>query len=193
MGEAGEDTGATLRRRAMKPSDHPDFFALPSPEGQSRESSIRLDGEGRFWHDGERITHPGVAAAMHCWIGRHPGDGRYVLTNGYDWTYFTVDDAPYFVRALRAEPERLVLILSDATEEAWDPEGTRIGAHGALYAKVRAKAKSGAASGGAGAFEAKFTRHAQSSLGPLLVEASPPAVRIGGRLHAIGARSAEFG
>jgi hypothetical protein len=173
----------------MKPSDHPDFFLVTSPDGRSRESSIRLDGEGRFWHDGELIAHPGVAAAMHSWIGRHPGDGRYVLTNGYDWTYFTVDDAPYFVRALRAEPERLVLILSDATEEAWDPESTRIGAHGALYANV----KSGAGAGRAGSFEAKFTRHAQSSLGPLLVEASPPAVRIFGRLHAIGARWAEFG
>ena len=174
----------------MKPIDHPDFFAaLTSPDGRSRESSIRLDGEGRFWHDGELVAHPGVAAAMHSWIGRHPDDARYVLTNGYDWTYFTINDAPYFVRALRAEPARLVLILSDATEEAWDPECTRIGAQGALYAKV----KSGAAAGRAGAFEAKFMRHAQSALGPLLVEGSPPAVRIGGRLHAIGARSAEFG
>ena len=30
-----------------------------------------------------------------------------------------------------------------------------------------------------GAFEARFTRHAQTSLGPLLVSAEPPTVRVG--------------
>ncbi|MDP9149599.1 MAG: hypothetical protein M3O36_06625 [Myxococcota bacterium] len=174
----------------MKPGDHPDFFRVPAPEGRSRESSLRLDGEGRFWHDGGLVEHPGVATALHAWIGRHPDDGRYILANGYDWTYFSVDDAPYFVRALRAEPDRVVLLLSDGTEEEWEPESTRIGEDGALYARVKAGVARGKS---AWRWEAKFTRHAQVSLAPLLVEASPPAVQIGGRVHAIGARSTKFG
>jgi len=40
--------------------------------------------------------------------------------------------------------------------------------------------------------EAKFTRHAQQSLEPVLVEADPPAVCIGGLAHAIGAKRPSF-
>ena len=172
----------------MKPGDHPEFFRFPAPEGRSRESTLRLDGEGRFWHEGHLVEHAGLAAALHTWIGRHPDDGRYILTNGYDWTYFTVDDAPYFVRALRLEPDRVVLRLSDGTEEPWEPESTRAGPDGALYAVV----KRGAARG---PFEAKFSRHAQASLEPILVPSADgePAVRVGGSVHAIGAKSAAFG
>jgi hypothetical protein len=162
----------------MKPGDHPEFFRFPAPEGRSRESTIRLDREGRFWHDGRPVDHPGLATALHSWIGRHPDDGRLILNNGYDWTYFTVDDAPYFVSALRVEPERVVLALSDATEEAWVPEASRIGAGGALYTLVK-RDRSG------GPFDAKFSRHAQASLAPILVEADPPQVRIGDGVHLI--------
>jgi hypothetical protein len=174
----------------MKPGDHPEFFRFPAPEGRSRESSIRLDALGRFWHEGEMVKHPGMAAAWRSWISRHPDDGRFVLTNGYDWTYFTVDDAPYFVQALRADPDRVVLVLSDGSEEAWEPEATRTGADGALYAIVK-KAQKG------GPYEAKFTPHAQGSLEPLLVERPTKGptesatdgrvgVRIGGRVRSLG-------
>ena len=72
---------------------------------------------------------------MQSWIGRHPDDGRYILTNGYDWTYLTVEDAPFVVRSLRAAGPLVLLALSDGTEEAWDPGATRIAASGALYAR----------------------------------------------------------
>jgi uncharacterized protein len=173
----------------MKPGDHPEFFRFPAPEGRSRESTLRLDREGRFWHDGRLVEHAGLAAALRSWIGRHPDDGRYILTNGYDWTYFTVDDAPYFVEALRIEPARVVLRLYDGTEEPWQPGSSRIGDDGALYAVVKRDARGGP-------FEAKFSRHAQASLEPLLVpsqDGERPEVRIGGLPHAIGAKSAAFG
>jgi hypothetical protein len=170
----------------MKPGDHPDFFRFPPPEGRSRESTIRLDGEGHFWHDGRRVEHAGLSAAFHAWIRRHPDDGRYILTNGYDWTYFAVDDAPYVVRTIRTEPSRILLVLSDGAEEAWDPETTRTGSDGALYAVVKRAAPGGP-------YEAKFTRHAQVSLEPALVDAEVPAVRIGDRQHTIGAKRTGFG
>jgi hypothetical protein len=170
----------------VRPGDHPEFFRFPAPEGRSRESTIRLDAQGRFWHEGRLVEHAGLLAALHSWITRHPDDGRFILTNGYDWTYFTVEDAPYFVRALRAESDRVVLLLSDGTEEAWDPEHGRIGNGEALYAVVKREARGGP-------FEARFTPHAQTSLAPLLVEGDPPAVRIGGQVHVIGAKSARFG
>ncbi|HEY8088609.1 MAG TPA: hypothetical protein VIF09_12210 [Polyangiaceae bacterium] len=180
----------------MKPGDHPEFFRFPAPEGRSRESTLRLDPEGRFWHEGRLVEHPGLSAGLHGWISRHPDDGRYILTNGYDWTYFTVDDAPYLVRSVRLEPARVVLVLSDGTEEDWEPEASRVGPDGALYATVKRQAARGP-------FEAKFSRHAQTSLEPALVEGTAPAagtggpvapaVRIGGAVHSIGAKNARFG
>jgi hypothetical protein len=171
--------------RLMKPADHPDFYRFPAPEGRSRESTIRLDAEGRFWHDGALVEHSGLAAALHSWIARHPDDGRYILTNGYDWSYFTVDDTPYFVRALRIEPQHIVLVLDDGVQEPWEPAATRVGSDEALRTLVKRSA--------GGPFEAKFTRHAQASLAPALVDAEVPSVRIGGRVYAIGAKSSRFG
>lgn len=156
----------------MKPGDHPDFFRLAPPEGRSRESTIRLDREGRFFHEGERVEHPGLEAAMHTWIARHPDDKRFILTNGYDWTYFTVEDVPFFVRSVRVEAERVVLRLSDGTEEAWNPEKTRVSGD-RIYTAVKG-----------GAFDARFDRHAQNALGPILEETPDGrlAVKIGSRL-----------
>jgi hypothetical protein len=161
---------------AMKPGDDPSFFRFPAPEGRSRESTIRLDANGAFTHEGNPVDHAGLAQAMHTWIRRHPDDGRYILSNGYDWTYFTVDDAPFTVRSVRPDGDHVVLALSDATEEAWVPEETRVGADGALYARVKRDAPGGSA---AAPFEAKFTRHAQAALAPYLVEVDGrPFVRV---------------
>ena len=87
----------------MRPGDHPEFFRFPAPEGRSRESSIVLDAQGRFHHDGELVEHPGMARAFASWIDRHPDDGRFILNNGYDWSYFRVEDVPFFVLGVREQ------------------------------------------------------------------------------------------
>jgi hypothetical protein len=143
----------------MKPGDHPDFYRFAPPPGTSRESTIVLDAEGRFWHDGERVEHPALEKALHGWIARHPDDGRFILTNGYDWTYFRVQDAPFTVKSVRIQPDSVVLVLSDDTEEPLAPETLRVGNGDALYAKVKG-----------GKFEARFSRYAQTSLAPALFE-----------------------
>jgi len=151
-------------KATMKPGEHPEFFRFPAPEGRSRESTIRLDGEGRFFHDDAVVEHPKLRDALHTWIARHPDDGRYILTNGYDWTYFIVEDVPYFVRSVRAvgdEPRDAILVLSDATEEPLDPATVHANERGELYLKVKAGAKGGP-------FDAKMTRFAQGQLGPFL-------------------------
>jgi hypothetical protein len=158
-----------------RPSDDPAFFRLAPPEGRSRESSIVLDREGHFLHAGERVAHPRLEAGLHSWISRHPDDGRYILTNGYDWTYFTVESAPYFVRSLRVMLDEVRLTLSDGTEEPWQPALTRSDA-GVLVTRVKATAAHGP-------YDARFTRHAQSSLMPILEDRDGhPAVRVAGEL-----------
>ncbi len=156
----------------MKPGDHPEFFRLAPPPGASRESTIRLDREGRFWHDGALVENEALARALHTWIARHPDDGRYILTNGYDWTYFHVDDVPYVVRSVALEDGRVVLKLSDGTTEAMAPDGLEVSSDGALYVRVKG-----------GAFEARFSRHAQTSLAPVTdEEAGQVVLRIGGQV-----------
>ena len=164
----------------MKPGDHPEFFRFPAPEGRSRESTIVLDREGRFWHEGEPVTHPGMQAAFATWIRRHPDDGRFILSNGFDWTYFKVEDVPFFVRSLRVEEGQPVLALSDGTEEPLDAGTAALGERDALYVRVKN-----------GAYEARFTPTAQTALEPFLVEgkAGEPELELRGKRYPVGARA----
>ena len=163
----------------MLPSQHPDFFRRPPPPGQSRESTIVLDAAGRFWHDGELVEHRGMRDAFATWVRRHPDDGRYVLCNGYDWSYLRVEDVGFFVRGVRSERGSLVLSLSDGTDEELAPATLRAGPDGALYCAIKH-----------GAFEAKFTPTAQTALLPHVVESpsGEPALRVGERDYLIPAR-----
>lgn len=160
----------------MRPGDHPEFFRFPAPEGRSRESTIVLDAEGGFHHDGEEVAHAKLALAMRRWIRRHPDDGRYILSNGHDWTYFSVEDVPFFVESVGIEPDRVTLRLDDGTEEDWNPALSRVGKGDALYATVKAGAEGGP-------YEARFQRHAQTALAPVLdVDAEGrPGAHVGGR------------
>jgi hypothetical protein len=162
------------------PIDHPDFFDLPPPPGRSRESEIVLDAEGRFWDHGELVTHRGMQDAFATWIRRHPRDGRFVLCNGYDWTYFKVEDVPYFVRGLVGAPGAPTLILSDQTEEPFDPSQLGVGGRDALYCWVKG-----------GAYEARFTQAAQAALGPYVVEGpgEQPMIRLAGRDTIVAVRN----
>jgi hypothetical protein len=166
----------------MKPGDHPDFFRLPPPPGASRESTIRLDRDGRFWHDGQLVEHPGMARAFASWIRRHPDDGRYILSNGFDWTYFDVEDAPFFVRGIRKQDDAMapMLELSDASVELLDPTELWVGERDALYTRVKA-----------GQYVARFTPAAQTALAPWLSDGSDGSIEfVAGRVaHRIVHRS----
>ena len=151
----------------MRPSDHPDFFRLPAPEGRSRESTIRLDREGRFLHDGELVTHRSMARAFASWIARHPDDGRFILTNGWDWTYFTVEGAPFFVEGVREGPDGPILVLFDGSEEPLEPARLRLDDDGIFSTRVKG-----------GAFDARFLRNAQLELAPWLEEDSDGSISL---------------
>lgn len=167
----------------MKPGDHPEFYRIAPPPGASRDSSITLDREGRFWHEGELVENRALEWAMRTWIARHPDDGRLILTNNYDWCYFCAEDAPFIVDSLRIEEsgeggaERVFLRLFDGTEELLDPETLCQSAEGIVYARVRK-----------GRLETRFSRHAQLELAPLLISGDPPTVRIGSRDYVLPPR-----
>jgi len=142
----------------MKPGDHPEFFRLPPPEGRSRESSIVLTKEGRFFHEGEPVVHPGMHRAFASWLSRHPDDGRYILSNGYDWSYLTVEGAARFVQAVRNADGRPLLVLLDGLEARLDPRALRVDAEGKLSVELP------------GGEPASFTAAAQLQMAPWLAE-----------------------
>jgi hypothetical protein len=165
----------------MKPSDHPDFFRLPPPPGRSRESRIVLDELGRFWNGGIPIEHEAMSVAFASWIRRHPDDGRFILTNGYDWTYFTVRDVPFFVKHVEVVPEGAILRLFDGTEEPLAPETVRVSPSGALYVRVKGDA-----------FDARLLPPAQKQMVDLVEEGpdGEPCVRSRSGLFPILPRAA---
>ncbi len=120
----------------------------PPPWPFSRETTIRLDRDGVFWHDGQRVEHPGLAQAFASWIDVDPETGRYVLRNSINWAYITVEDAPFQVRAL----DGWDAILSDGTRERLDPASLRLDANDVPYCTVK------------GRFPARFSRAAAVAL-----------------------------
>lgn len=162
----------------MKPSDHPEFFRLPPPEGRSRESTIVLTKEGRFFHHGEPVEHPGMQRAFAGWLTRHPDDGRYILSNGYDWTYLTVEGAAHFVRAVRPTGDGLQAELLDGAALPLDPAALTCDADGRLWL--------GLVDGRV----ACFTAAAQLELAPFLVERNEGVgIEIGGQFWPLPASS----
>ena len=161
----------------MRPADHPEFFRFPAPEGRSRESSIVLDARGRFHHDGALVEHPGMARAFASWIDVHPDDGRFILNNGYDWSYFRVEDTPFYVLGLREGQGQLWLQLSDGSESPLLPSSLESGPRGALSASVKA-----------GRFRARFTPAAQTALASWLGsgENGELFLEIAGTRHTLG-------
>jgi hypothetical protein len=163
-----------------RPADHPDFFRLPPPPGRSRESRIRLDAEGRFFHDEEPFEHAGMARAFATWIARHPDDGRYILNNGYDWSYLNVEDVPFFVERVLDSKSGPRLVLSDGSEEPLAASTLSVSDDDKLYVKVKH-----------GEFDARFRQAAQIGLAPWLEEApdgSPMLVFPGARYPLRGKR-----
>lgn len=137
-----------------------------------------LDRHGRFYHDGERVEHPGLHAALLSWMTRHPEDHRPVLQNGYDWCYFRAEDALYVVLGVRTQEESLALVLSDGTVETVPLGALSLSANGVLYATLARKE------------DARFSQQAMAELAPHLeaINEGGYGVRVGTRLFPVPRR-----
>jgi uncharacterized protein len=104
----------------------------------SRETTIRIDAQGVFWHDGQQVTHPGLATSFARWLDVDPDTGRYVLRNSINWAFITVEDAPLVVRSAAVDATgALALSLSDGTTEPLRPETLRLDPDDVPYCDVR--------------------------------------------------------
>jgi hypothetical protein len=126
-------------------------------------SGLRLDAEGRFWHQGGLVEHARTVEVLHRGLHRAP-DGRWATRIGSEWAYLAVDVAPFFVR--RLEPEvategvRLRAWLLDGRELEVAPAALEEGEHDALFLRLPDGER------------ALLLRAAQASLAPYLREES---------------------
>ncbi len=141
-----------------------------------RQSGIRLDVEGRFWHEGGEVTHHGLKAALYRWIDRDP-DGRYVLRlDDKRFVQLDVDDTPFVITSLRLDGPRIFVRLSDDSDEelAYDSVHLR---DGRAYAKVKGDR-----------FLARLSRAAWGALGERIEErGGVPVLRTPSGTHALSA------
>ncbi len=140
--------------------------------GRTRETKIRRDADGRWFNDGDELTHPLLRHAFDRWLQRAPDDsGRYCLSNDINWAYVAIEGPPRFVRSLRAEAGVVTLHLSDESDVELAPETLRQGPDGALYCDVQDD------------LVARFDRHAAMQLEDMLGEdADGVFVKVGDRV-----------
>jgi hypothetical protein len=104
-----------------------------------RQTGIRLDREGRFWHEGQEITHKRFRKTLLRWLDVLP-DGRPVLRlDGDRYAYVDVDDALLIVTGLRWEGDRAFVSLNDGSEEELAYDTLSQGKDHTLYCLVRGK------------------------------------------------------
>ena len=141
----------------------------------ARLESIRLDRRGRWWHQGERVTHPRILALFSRSVDRTEG-GTWVLRVP-PFTYpIEVEATPLFVTRLSVDADSATLdaSLSDGTREAIEPSALRYVEGGGIHAVV-----------GDGRFEARFSMEVYVDFAMSYLEEGPDGayrVRLGERV-----------
>ena len=150
-----------------------------------RRSGIRIDREGRFVHEGVEVRHEGLRRALFRWLDAEP-DGRVVLRlDARRFAFVDVDDTPLVARAARQvtdgdrDGERILLALTDGSEEPLDPATLTVDDAGVLRARVRA-----------GKLEARLDTSSAAALADRLSEEGPGrwVLALAGRRHPIERR-----
>ncbi len=102
-----------------------------------RQSGIRVDREGRFWHEGAEVEHAGLRRAFLRWMDRLD-DGRAVLRLDENrYVYLDVEDAPLLITAARWDGDRAYVTVNDGVEQELEYDSLRVGKRDALYCTVR--------------------------------------------------------
>lgn len=82
-----------------------------------RAIGLRLDRDGQFWHQGERVAHPRLRQALLRWLDVRDDGRDLVRLDEQRYAYVDVDDAHLRVTAARWRDDRLWLWLDDGAEE----------------------------------------------------------------------------
>src|ERR1700674_4203516 len=129
-----------------------------------QQSGLSIDLEGRLCHLGQPITHARTLEVLWGSLARQ-ADGRYLVRVGRESGYVHLADAPYGVRGVTPDGERLLVHLGDGSIEPLDPSTLTVDGEGVLHCLVK------------GGHRARFGRSAQVELGLVLEEDPPGAGR----------------
>lgn len=148
-------------------------------EALRRSLDLRMDAEGRWWHDGQPFAHPRLTALFDRGVDLHPDTGEPILRVDDTWCYFRADDTPFQVRRLALTGDTLTATLNNGQQLALGP-GARFevdGDHVYLTAAPRRRAR--------------LTRQAQAALADWLDEDEDgPVVCVGAARWRVGSTPA---
>ena len=147
-----------------------------------RQSGIRLDSQGRWWHEGQEVTHRRFGQALLRWLDRLP-DGRTILRfDEIRYAYVDVDDAHLLVTSVWWERNRAMIRLNDGTSEELQYTSLEQASDNALYCRVRQET-----------LIARFQTQPYLQLAERIEEGDGGqfALRAAGGLHPIAVRSSE--
>jgi hypothetical protein len=115
-----------------------------------RAIGLRLDRDGHFWHQGERVAHARLQQALLRWLDVRDDGKDLVRLDDVRYAYVDVDDTHLRVTAARWRGDRLDLVLDDGAEEELAYPTLALGGDGGLRCRVRG-----------GRLTARFTSGAQ--------------------------------
>ena len=99
--------------------------------------SIRFGRDGEWYSDGERIANRRIADLFSRCVRKNP-QGGYMLQMGDERAPLEVDDTPFVVRQIDADPRHgFTVSLNDGTREPLDPSSMRYGRDNAFYCRVK--------------------------------------------------------
>jgi len=126
---------------------------------------IFIDKGGRWFHKGVEMIHREFINLFYEHMSLDP-EGRYVITLEGERCHVDVEDTPFIVRkalfkdSVQSTRSRVILFLSDETQENLSPESLYVGIENVLYCRVRG-----------GTFPARFDRPAYYQLAQHIEEA----------------------
>jgi hypothetical protein len=120
---------------------------------------MKIDKEGRWFYQGEEITHR-KTYLLYCRSLTRDESGGIILRVGREECPVEVEDAPFVVMTIEFVPagpegESIWITLNDETRERLNPETLRIAPDHVPYCQIRK-----------GLFEARFSRNAYQILVP---------------------------
>jgi len=116
-----------------------------------RAIGLRLDRDGRLWHQGQEVSHPRLRQAILRWLDVRDDGRDIVRMDAQRYAYVDVEDAHLRVTAARWQPgDRLELSLDDGSTEELAYATLTVGSDDGLRCRVRG-----------GKLRAKFSSQAQ--------------------------------
>ena len=109
---------------------------------EQEDPPLFLDKEGRWFHEGEEITHARTCLLFSRSLRRDPA-GSYYVSVGRESSRVAVEDAPYIVKSVTIQkgPEGVpcdyILHLNDGTEEPLGIGPLTVSAQNVMYCKVK--------------------------------------------------------